>query len=184
MAGPNHLRLLYHFTSEANTRAILDSGEIAVSGRPPGSNGSGPEALGSAASGSAALGSKRFGSKGSASERGLARVVWLTDDADPGIGDDHGLGRLGGTEFGADKRAVRFTVSVPDAQHWPEWAHRRRVSRRLLRQLDEAGGGLSERWWVVPRAIATAEWTFVEDLRTGELIWPLADTHQRVPILI
>jgi hypothetical protein len=159
MAGANHLRLLYHFTSEANTRAILDSGEIVVTGRLP-------------------------GSKGSASEGGPARVVWLTDDADPGSGDDHGLGGPGGQEPSADKRAVRFTVSVPDAQHWAEWAHRRRVGRRVLRQLDEAGGGLSERWWVVPRAIATAEWAFVEDLRTGELIWPLADTRQRVAILI
>jgi hypothetical protein len=159
MAGPNHLRLLYHFTSEVNTRAILDSGEIVVTCRLP-------------------------GSKGSASEGGPARVVWLSDDADPGMGDDHGLAGPVGGEPSAGKRAVRFTVTVPDAQHWPEWAHRRRVSRRALRQLDEAGGGLSERWWVVPRSIGTAEWAFVEDLRTGELIWPLADTRQRVAIFI
>ena len=155
MAGPNHLRLLYHFTSESNLRAIVDSGEIMVSGR----------------------------SKDHEVPASPVRVVWLTDDADPGSGNDHGLSHPAGADPELDKRAVRFTVAVSDAQHWTEWAHRRRVTRKALRVLDEAGGGLSERWWVVPRAIASSEWTFVENLRTGELIWPLADSRRRVPSL-
>jgi hypothetical protein len=155
MAGANHLRLLYHFTSESNLRAIVDSGQIVVSGGP-----TGHEAAASS-----------------------VRVVWLTDDADPGSGNDHGLGHPADQDPELDKRAVRFTVAVSDAQHWAEWARRRRVTRRALRRIDDAGGGLSERWWVVPRAIASSEWTFVENLRTGELIWPLADTRGRVPAL-
>jgi hypothetical protein len=155
MSGPNHLRLLYHYTSVANLQAILDSGELIVSGGPVG---------------------RRFAAS-------PLRVVWLTDDADPGHGDDHGLGAGASGDPTLDKRVVRFTVSVSVAQHWPEWAHRRHIHRKTLRELDGAGGGLSERWWVVPSAIPARDWVRVENLRTGESIWPVSGVRPRERLL-
>jgi hypothetical protein len=137
----NRHRLLYHFTARETLPSILSSRVLHT----------------------------RTVIRHARPPRSEVSVLWLTDSADPGRGDDHGLGALDGD---ADKRAVRFTLSIPDAQHWPQWAARRHVRRRVRRRLDEAGGGLSQRWWVVARAVPEAEWVRVEDLRTGEALWP------------
>jgi hypothetical protein len=103
-------------------------------------------------------------------------VVWLTDADQPGRGTDHGLGPM--TDDPAlDKRAVRFTVAIADAQHWKPWAARRGVSRRVRQRLDDAGGGLSARWYVVPRPILTDEWVRIDDFKSGERIWPHQDAE-------
>jgi hypothetical protein len=144
----NHLRLLYHFTSRTALEAILRADAIAVT--------SGPEG-------------RRWSGQHTASS---LQVVWLTDDWDPGIGRDHGLAVPGPYDPRTDKRAVRITVAVSDAQHWPEWAHRRKVGRKTLREIDDSGGGLSERWWIVTRPVSSKEWVRIEDLRSGEVLWP------------
>jgi hypothetical protein len=137
-------RMLYHFTAQHSLQAILQSQEISVSAAPV---------------------------AGLVRSRKVAGIVWLTDAYDPGSGTDHGLGDPILGDMGVGKRGVRFTVSVPEAQHWPQWAARHRVSRITRRLLHDAGGGLSERWWVVQRPIPAQEWVGVERVRTGTLLW-------------
>ena len=147
--------MLYHFTSLVNLASILDAREIRLSNGPDG---------------------RRFTGQHRAS---ALPVVWLTDDWDPGVGSDHGLGVPGKDDPQTDKRGVRITVTVADAQHWPEWARHRKVHRRDLRALDDAGGGLSERWWIVPRPIGTADWALVENLFTNEVLWQAPLSQRR-----
>ncbi|MCU1657856.1 MAG: hypothetical protein JWO57_2512 [Pseudonocardiales bacterium] len=142
MTESNRLRLLYHFTAPVNVSEILDSGQL------------------------------RPNPVRSASRRRARDVVWLTDSADPGRGTDHGLVPSDPQAADLDKRLIRFTLSVSDAQHWPEWASRHRVRRTTQRELDMAGNGLSTRWWVVSRPVHSTEWVRVENLRTGHLVWP------------
>lgn len=144
MTEDNRLRLLYHYTSRLNVANIFAESRLRTSRLPHSRLGIG---------------------------RSVA-VVWLTDAAEPGRGHDHGLSAAEPPGAAGDRRAVRFTVSVDDAQYWPEWALRRGIGRRTRRELDEAGGGLSARWWVVPRAIDAGQWVRVDDLVSGERIWP------------
>lgn len=103
-------------------------------------------------------------------------VVWLTDAENPGRGADHGLGPTS-DDPALDKRAVRFTVALSDAQRWKPWAARHGLSHRLRQRLDHAGGGLSARWYVVPRPVPADEWIRIDDLHTGERIWPHQDAE-------
>ncbi|MDP9117601.1 MAG: hypothetical protein M3O28_10195 [Actinomycetota bacterium] len=141
---PNHLRLLYHYTSEANLTSILKDGVLLVS----------------------------RGSAGREFAAGPLRVVWLTDAMAPGSGNDHGLRSPEPRDPAQDKRGVRITVSVSYAQHWAQWARRRRVGRRQMREIDEAGGGLSQSWWIAPHPIPAGDWVRIENLHSGEVVWP------------
>jgi hypothetical protein len=151
--------MLYHFTSLVNLDSILDAREIRPSKGPDG---------------------KQYAGQHRSSP---LSVVWLIDDWDPGVGSDHGLGVPGKDDPRTDKRGVRITVTVSDAQHWPEWAQHRKVHRKELRDLDSAGGGLSERWWIVPRAIGTSDWALVENRFTDEVLWPIAPSRLPIPQL-
>ncbi len=159
MTLDNHARMLYHFTSLVSLDAILAAREIQLSKGPAG---------------------RRFTGQHRATP---LSVVWLTDAWDPGFGKDHGLSLPSNDDPNQDKRGVRITVAVADAQHWPEWARHRRVNKKDLRELDEAGGGLSERWWVVPRPIDSSDWALVENRFTDEILWPIAPAQLRVPEL-
>lgn len=56
-----------------------------------------------------------------------------------------------------DKLAVRITVNVKDAVHWPKFAERHKMKREWYVKLAQ-GGGDPTTWYVVPRRIPRSEW--------------------------
>ncbi len=90
-------------------------------------------------------------------------VVWLTSEADP---TRYGHG-LDGSKV--NKREMRITVEVEDAQLWRVWAPRQGMSRAHRRRLAETGG--ERTWYVVQRPIPVGEWTEVRNMVTGEVLF-------------
>lgn len=130
---PGQQRLLYHFTSREALEQIRAAGALQ------------PAAAAQVAGVPVGNGSP---------------VVWLSDDPDPGTGDDHGLGSSAAR--GEDRRAVRLTVAVTGAMPWASWAYVQRLPRRVRQRIDQRGGGLSGRWWVTPLPVPQTCWVAVE----------------------
>jgi hypothetical protein len=143
----NRARLLYFFTTAERLPEILESAEISVSSTP-------------------IVATWR--------RRGI-RVVWLTDDEEAASGVDRGTEREPSSDFSSAPPSARITVAVSDAQRWSQWAPRHKVSKKARRRLDAAGGGQGGRWWIVARPIPSSEWLRVQDLLTGEMLWPELD---------
>lgn len=99
-------------------------------------------------------------------------VVWLTDEPSPdsaawaeALYVDR-FGRVARVDP-AGKLAIRITVDVPDAVHWPAWARSHGIRNMWYRKLAVAGGD-PKRWWVVERPIWRDEWVSIVDMNTGD----------------
>ena len=79
----------------------------------------------------------------------------------------HGHGLIGSS---VDKRGVRFTVEVDDAQLWMRWAPRQGMTRAHMKRLATTGGGGERTWYVVQRPIPLAEWLEVRNLTSDEVL--------------
>ena len=141
----NETRTLYHFTGLVHLESILADGFLRTT----------DPNIGSAAAG----------------------VVWTLDT--PTVDFDHGLGDgspikgylLDGPEvYSTNKRRVRVTIEVGDAQPWLTWAAFQPHEPAWVRSIIETGGGpeAAKHWWVVPRGVHCFEWTEVRDMETGE----------------
>jgi hypothetical protein len=119
--------MLYHFTSPEHLKSIEADGVITTTESNVNAFGGGP------------------------------RVVWLTDDPDPGK-----AGWAEGSLY--DKTAVRITVEVPDAYPWLAWAGEQGIEEYWKNALVSAGGGpdAAASWWVVERPVHTSEWEILE----------------------
>jgi hypothetical protein len=94
-------------------------------------------------------------------------LSWLTDDPDPGSPAVRTVARL---RHGAQV-AVRLSIACTDAQRWPRWTLDHRVGRRDAVRVEQACDGLSDRLWVVPHAIPSAQWMIAEDPFTRAVLW-------------
>jgi hypothetical protein len=121
------------------------------------------------------------------------RAVWLTDDRDPsghGLSDGEpivvtpevqarlraaGVNAKLGVAWTFDKRAIRITVVIPDGDpalvRWSDWGPRH-LAPKWYRELNRSGGGKAHTWWLYRGVISPDRITRIENLRTGELIFP------------
>jgi hypothetical protein len=94
-------------------------------------------------------------------------VVWLLDQDNPFLDEDndkaHGL-------YPA-KREVRFEVDVP-AIRWIGSSWHRKMHPEWREVFIRSAGGIevAEHWFVYPKAIPSAQWVSVTNMRTGERI--------------
>lgn len=109
--------------------------------------------------------------------RGRLGLVWLSDNADLLPEQLRGTAQVRPGVRGRAGEMVRVTVAVSGAQRWPSWARRHRVSRSRVDSIDDAAGGSSGRWWVLPRPIPTSAWVRI-DTATGENLWPVPQQRE------
>jgi hypothetical protein len=85
-------------------------------------------------------------------------VVWFTTEPTASLG--HGLHGF------IDKKAVRFTVDVPDhwVKPWLPWAESQGMDPEWMGYLVEAGGGreAAETWMVTFRPIRKDRWVSID----------------------
>ncbi|MFD8078473.1 hypothetical protein ACFV3E_38170 [Streptomyces sp. NPDC059718] len=69
---------------------------------------------------------------------------------------------------------VRFTVEVPapEAQRWHAWAGTRLPAQTVHVLTATHFGERPDEWFVVERAIPSAEWVAVVDLQVQKPLWP------------
>jgi hypothetical protein len=95
-------------------------------------------------------------------------VVWLFDTPEPTLKVDGAMLRpVAGARY--DKRLVRITVEVPDAQWWPEWSRAHGIDRPWYKLM--ARGGRPQEWYVVARRIPVAEFVNVEVRHAPDAPW-------------
>ncbi|MYX37989.1 MULTISPECIES: hypothetical protein [unclassified Streptomyces] len=95
----------------------------------------------------------------------LARAVHLTTDPSPGS--------LPGP---FRDRTVRITVEVPapEARRWHAWAGTRLPAGSAETLAATRFDGRPDEWFVLERAIPSAEWVSVIDLGVMQPLWPRA----------
>jgi len=68
-----------------------------------------------------------------------------------------------------DKHAIRITIDISDAQHWPIWSCKHKIKKGWYRRLARSGDPQS--WYVVERCITQDDWIIIEDVQKGEVLW-------------
>jgi len=68
-----------------------------------------------------------------------------------------------------NKHAIRVTVDIGDAQHWPAWSCSHKIKKRWFRALAKFGDPRS--WYVVERCITQDDWIIIEDVQKNEVLW-------------
>lgn len=171
---------LYHWTNIRWLEGIMEAGVITVTD----SNLAGPTRddlapyMSNATEAKAAA--KQYRSHWTSAT--APKVVWLTDNpvVDPtylGMIDTSGAAprpvpaHMIPAEF--DKRRVRITIEVPDAEAragwWPHWARKMGIREAWYRHLAE-GHRSPKEWFVVVRPIAMSEFVAIDI--DGDQVWP------------
>ena len=68
-----------------------------------------------------------------------------------------------------DKHAIRISIDIDDAQHWPAWSRSHKIQKGWYRALAKFGDPQS--WYVVERCITQDDWIIIEDVQKGEVLW-------------
>jgi hypothetical protein len=133
------MKELYHWTSLAHLRSILESGVLRTTESNVGSPGLVLKPAG-----------EHYGPD----------VVWLLDV--PVLHHNHGLTMSPDSQIQMrhDKTEVRITVRVTDATAWTRWAPAKEMHPEWRRAFLKGAGGrdAARHWWVVEREIPRDEW--------------------------